>query len=227
MTAAVGVLAAGQAAGQAGLSELVDAIGRRQEGLQGLLEAARRGDADAFAAIVRRFEGSTYHFVLRMVRRSATAEDIAQETFVRLWRHLDEVDSAEMLPGWLRRVAANAVIDHWRKEEARQRRMRMLREHPIARRLVKPSTRMESREALDAVQAALNSLPTKLRSVLVLRTMEALSYDELADILDISVHAVRSRLFRARQELLKRLEHASAADHLARMYGGAAADEDA
>jgi RNA polymerase sigma factor (sigma-70 family) len=96
--------------------------------------------------------------------------------------------------------------------------MRFLREHPVARYAVKPSSRMESREALDLVQAALDDLPVKLRSVLLLRTREDLSYEEVGEMLGLSVHAVRSRLFRARQELLAALQRKKAAEYLARMY---------
>jgi len=217
MTAAVGVLAAGQAK-PAMAPALAEAAAQTQVSAAWLLESARRGNADAFAAIVRRFEATTYQFILRMVRRASVAEDVSQDVFIRLWRHLGEIQSADMLPGWLRRVAANAVIDHWRKEEARERRTQMLREHPVARYVVRPSSRMETRETLGAVQAALDSLPVKLRSVLVLRTMEDLSYEELSEVLGLSVHAVRSRLFRARQELLTVLRQKEAPEYLARMY---------
>lgn len=220
MTAAVGVL------GVTPLASLAEAVSHSRESLPSILEAARDGDADAFAALVHRFEAPTYHFVLRMVRRPAVAEDLSQEVFVRLWHHLNRIEDAEMLPAWLRRVAANAVIDHWRKEEARERRMQVLREHPIARRVVRPSSRMETREAADAVHAAVDQLPAKLRSVLLLRTIEGLRYDELADVLGVSTNAVRSRLFRARQDVLAILRRSTAAEHLAAMYAGAAADAD-
>ena len=215
MTAAAGALADGRVRP---LSALAEAVSQNRQSLPVLLEAARQGDGVAFAALIHEFEGPTYQFVLRLVRRPAVAEDVSQDVFIRLWRHLHDIESAEMLPGWLRRVAANAVIDHWRKEEARERRMQELREHPIARHVVRPSTRMESNEALGAVQAALDALPAKLRSVLLLRTLEGLSYEEVAEVLGVSVHAVRSRLFRARQELLETLKHEKAADYLAEMY---------
>jgi RNA polymerase sigma-70 factor (ECF subfamily) len=215
MSAAVGVLAGDRRQTRAALAE---AVGRQQASPSGLLAAARDGDAQAFTALVQAFQFSVYHFILRMVRRPTTAEDLSQEVFIRLWRHLGEIQSAEMLPGWLRRVAANAVIDHWRKEEARERRLRILREHPVARYVVRPSSRLESQESLGAVRASLEALPARLRSVLLLRTVEGLSYEEVGQTLGLSVHAVRSRLFRARQELHKILKHKKAADHLARMY---------
>jgi len=199
------------------LSALAGAVAGKPESLAGLLEAARGGDGDAFAAIVRQFQTPIYHFLLRMVRRAGIAEDLSQDVFIRLWRHLDEIQSVELLGGWLHRVAANAVIDHWRREESRERRLRVLREHPVARYTVKPSSRMESRETLTVVRAAVEALPAKLRSVLLLRTQEGLSYDEVADMLGMSVHAVRSRLFRARQELHRLLKQGKAADYLERM----------
>lgn len=218
--AVAGILARAEAAPLAALAE---AVGERQGALPSVLDAARTGDADAFAALVRQFESPTYHFILRMVRRPAVAEDLSQEVFLRLWQNLDHIDSADLLPSWLRRVAANAVIDHWRKEEARRRRLDAMREHPIARRVVRPYSRIESEEALTAVRAAVESLPAKLRSILMMRTVEGLSYEELAQILGISVGAVRSRLFRARQELLAAMRRSRAADYLAEMYGGSGA----
>ncbi len=218
MTAAAGVV------GVNPLAPLAEAVSHSREALPSVLEAARDGDAEAFAALVHRFETPTYHFILRMVRRPAIAEDLSQEVFVRLWHHLDRIEEAGLLPAWLRRVAANAVIDHWRKQDARERRMQVLREHPIARRVVRPCSRIESREAADAVRAAVEKLPAKLRSVLLLRTVEGLSYEKLADVLGLSVNAVRSRLFRARQEVLAILRRSTAAEHLAAMYAGSAAD---
>ena len=207
------------ASGQAeALRGLTDALVHQRTDSQGLLEAARDGDADAFRALVRRSERNVYHLLLRMVRRPSVAEDLSQDVFIRLWRHLPEVHSAEALPGWLRRVAVNACIDHWRKEEARRRRLAVLREHPVARRAVRPSGRMESREAMDIVQAALQHLPPALRSILILRAVEGLSYDELASCVGISISAVRSRLFRARHELYEALKRLQAPDYLARMY---------
>ena len=156
MAAVAGVLAS---AHQPPLSALADAVVQRQEGLPWLLEAARSGNGDAFTALVRHFQTPIHAFILRMVRRPTAAEDIAQEVFIRLWRHLGEIESAEMLPGWLRRVAANSVIDHWRKEESRERWMKVFREHPVARYTVRPSSRMETEETLDVVFFDFDNLP--------------------------------------------------------------------
>jgi RNA polymerase sigma-70 factor (ECF subfamily) len=206
------------------LSALAEAVGERRDSVPSMLEAARAGEPDAFGALVRRFQAPTYHFILRMVRRPALAEDLSQEVFLRLWQNLGRIEDADLLPSWLRRVAANAVIDHWRKEDARRRRLDALREHPIARRVVRPSSRMETKEATDAVRAAVDALPAKLRSALLLRTVEDLSYEQIADVLGLSVGAVRSRLFRARQELLATLKRNRAADYLAEMYARADGD---
>jgi RNA polymerase sigma-70 factor (ECF subfamily) len=215
MTTAVGVLAVGR---NEALGALAEAVAGRRRDLAGFLESAREGDAEAFASLVRRFERPVYQLVLRMVRRGAVAEDLAQDVFIRLWRHLGDIESAEVLPAWLRRVAVNAVIDHWRKEDARRRNLAVLREHPVARHVVRPSSRMETEEGVDAVQGALARLPAKLRSVLVLRAVESMSYEQLADTLGISTSAVRSRLFRAREEMQHLLRRAQAPQYLARMY---------
>jgi len=215
MAAVAGILA-GRAAYP--LTSFAGAVAEVQESLPGLLAAARQSNADAFTVLIRTFQVPTYQFILRMVRRPAAAEDLSQDVFIRLWQHIGEIESAEMLHAWLRRVAANAVIDHWRKEDAHQRRMKILREHPVARLAVRPSSHLETREAMRAVYAALEALPAKLRSVLMLRTQENMSYEEVADVLGMSACAVRSRLFRARQELHRLLKQQKAPDYLARMY---------
>ncbi|MCX5654178.1 MAG: sigma-70 family RNA polymerase sigma factor [Planctomycetota bacterium] len=215
MAAVAGVLA-----GRApySVTSIAGAVAEVRESLPGLLVAARQGNADAFTLLIRTFQAPTYQFILRMVRRAATAEDLSQDVFIRLWQHIGEIESAEMLSAWLRRVAANAVIDHWRKEDARRRRMQVLREHPVARLALRPSSSLETREAMRAVHAALDALPAKLRSVLMLRTQENMSYEEVADVLGMSACAVRSRLFRARQELHRLLRQQKAPEYLARMY---------
>lgn len=200
------------------LTSIAGVIAEARDTLPGLLTAARSGDADAFTTLIRTFQVPTYQFILRMVRRPATAEDLAQDVFIRLWQHVGEIESAEMLQAWLRRVAANAVIDHWRKEDARRRRMQVLREHPVARHTLRPSSRLETREAMRTVHAALGALPPHLRSVLVLRTQEEMTYEEVGDVLGMSACAVRSRLFRARQELHRLLRQKKAPEYLARMY---------
>ncbi|MCX5684251.1 MAG: sigma-70 family RNA polymerase sigma factor [Planctomycetota bacterium] len=215
MAAVAGILA-GRAAYP--LTSIAGAVAEARESLPGLLQSARLGNADAFTVLIRTFQAPTYQFILRMVRRPATAEDLSQDVFIRLWQHLKEIESAEMLQAWLRRVAANAVIDHWRKEDARRRRMQVLREHPVARLALRPSSHLETREALRVVHAALDALPAKLRSVLMLRTQENLSYEEVADVLGMSECSVRSRLFRARQALHRILRQQKAPDYLARMY---------
>ena len=92
MTTAVGVLAGGH---DEALPALTEVVQRQRRDLPGLLEAARDGDADAFAAIVRRFQRPIYRLVLRMVRRPAVADDLSQDVFIRLWRHLSGVGAQE------------------------------------------------------------------------------------------------------------------------------------
>ncbi len=210
------------------LAALSEAVAGRRSAPAGLLEAAQAGDADAFAALVARFQGPTYGLIRRLVRRPSVAEDLAQEVFIRLWRNLGECESVETLPAWLRRVATNLVVDHWRKEDARQRKLAALREHPIARHVVRPSSRLETAEAVDSVRAAIGALEPHLRSVLLLRASEGLSYDEIAEDLGLTVGAVRSRLFRARKELEAELRRGRAAEYLERMASpGADGGEDA
>jgi len=174
--------------------------------LDQLLRRAKEGDEAAFAQLVGRFERLVRAAVVRLTGDSEAGDDLVQDVFLQLWRVLPAFTSAATLPSWLRKVAVNAVISRWRREDSQRRRLEaMLAAYPPPAQDSPVATLVEE-ESRDQVRAALEALPADLRNILTLRIYENMSYDELAASLGLEVGTVRSRLFRARQMMKDILE---------------------
>jgi len=168
---------------------------------------AQAGDMDAFAALVRRYQGPVTHFCQRMTGSLEDAEDLAQEAFVRLHRHLHRLEPRARFSTVLFGIARNLTLNHVRNMNRRGRgRNEPLDERPL---------RDETRPAPDAaarvgeIEAALAEGIAQLspdhREVLLLREVEGMDYDEIAAVLKCRKGTVKSRLARAREQLRQRL----------------------
>ncbi|MFA6091949.1 MAG: sigma-70 family RNA polymerase sigma factor [Elusimicrobiota bacterium] len=173
-----------------------------------LISAAVGGDQDAFAVLMRRHAGRVMNLCLSMLRDEASAEDAAQEVFLKAYRSLGEYRSESAFPTWLHRIAANHCLDalrriHRRKEDSLES---LLEKDPQPLRSSSAAgsgehARFESQEE---VRALLALLPPDYRLILTLREAQGLSYEEIAQTLDCSLDAVKARLRRARRMLLER-----------------------
>lgn len=174
----------------------------------GWVLAAQKGDARAFAEIVRRYQRAIYRIAYGMTRNAADADDIAQETFVRAYQAIDRFRVGEPLYPWLSRIAVNLVYTLFRRRRRRpETALEPLLEAGRQWAAEDDATEdSETRESQRHLEAAFAELKPEHRSVLVLRVVEGLSYDEIAKSLAVPIGTVMSRLSRARQELKKRLE---------------------
>jgi RNA polymerase sigma-70 factor, ECF subfamily len=173
-----------------------------------LVESACRGERSAFEALVKKYETKVYHLAFSFVRDPATAEDLAQDVFVKAYLHLSEFRFDSEFGTWLYRVAVNRVKDHLRK--VGRRRETPLDDVPEGRFASEDPNRAredarEDERRRAAVHRALETLPPKYNVILTLRDVRGLSYEEIAETLKISPGTVDSRLHRARLLLRKRM----------------------
>jgi RNA polymerase sigma-70 factor (ECF subfamily) len=172
-----------------------------------LLTRARRGDAGAFEEVVRRHQRRVYGVALRIVRSHAVADDVAQEAFLRAWRHLDRFDTGRPFGPWVCRIAANLALNHVRSPRAREDPLPGDgAEQPAPAATADPLRSVLESEAREVLDHALAELPPEQRAVFVLRVVEEMSYREIAEALELSPGTVMSRLFRARERLARALE---------------------
>jgi RNA polymerase sigma-70 factor (ECF subfamily) len=169
-----------------------------------LVTRAQDGDRNAFSELVRMHSQGVLNVIYRMSGDMQVAEDAAQETFIQAWLRLSSYRSQGSLRNWLYRIAVNTAIDMLRKEKrilpGAVDEMNLRDAEPGPEALVAKLQRTE------AVQAAVLSLPDASRAVLVLREFEDLSYQEIAEALEIPVGTVMSRLNYARKLLREKLE---------------------
>lgn len=161
-----------------------------------LVEAASGGDVAAFEVLVHRNQRRVYRVALRMLGSEADAEDAAQEALLAAWLALPDFRGESAFSTWLYRIVTNECL----RVLAARRVWEPLSER-LEERGVGPQQRAEVRERLAAVAAGILALTPEQRAPLVLRELEGLSYEEIAQVLGVTVEAVKGRLHRARLSL--------------------------
>lgn len=162
-----------------------------------LIRRAKRGDADAFAQLVRNYKNFVWKTAMGILLDPVEAEDVVQEAFVRTYLSLKDLRKAETFPSWLATVTTRLAIDAARKA-AKRSVPTPLPEHLLDVASQRGYGEIETRMVLESLMAKLS---VDERTTLVLRELEGLSYQEMADRLDIPIGTVRSRLFTARTAL--------------------------
>ena len=178
-----------------------------------LIRRAQRGDADAFEQLLLEHQKNVYNLCYRMAGDPDDAMDLSQETFLRAWRCLDQYQFASAFSTWLYRLCSNICIDFLRKRR-RQQTVPLTFEDadgeeqtyavPDAQPL--PEEQVELKLTHETLAAAMAQLLPEHRAVLQLRVVNEMSYEQIADVLDIQIGTVKSRLSRARNQLKKILE---------------------
>lgn len=167
---------------------------------QHLIAAAREGDDGAFEQIVRRYEPVVAATVIGMLGHSAEAEDVGQETFIRLYRSLDQFRGEASLKTYITRIAMNLSLNELKR---RKRTRERISGTPVDEfhNLEARGERAESRDTREMVHQAIGQLEDKFRAVIVLRLIDGYSTDETSKMLEIPVGTVLSRLARAQAKL--------------------------
>ena len=170
------------------------------------VEAARQGDQSAFEQLVRLYEKRVLALTTRMCKNPADAEEAAQEAFLSAWQGLPFFRGDASFSTWLYRLASNACVDLLRRERRRQSAAGPSLNDEEARLEVpdtapSPQEQAERSELRQQIEAGLQALTPDHRQVLLLREMHQLSYDEIAQTLDVDVGTVKSRINRGRKQL--------------------------
>lgn len=167
---------------------------------------ARRGDADAFGELVRRYQTSVFNVCYRLLGERREAEDLAQEAFIRAYERLNMFNAELPFGPWMRRVAANLGLNRLERERSAPVSVPLDEERdPEGKGEGDPAAAREHVERAEGVRAAIQSLPPRYRAVIELRHFQELSYDEIAAALSLPVSDVKSHLFRARKLLAEKL----------------------
>jgi len=179
-------------------------------GLESEVAQLRRGDLEALSALIARYQNRLYRYLLRMVRQTPDAEDLFQQTWVRVAERIRQYDPQRNFDGWLFSVARNLAIDHLRRVrpdsldepissdiEGETKASRLVsKERPAVEGILE-------RERAGQLEAAMDELPVSYREVLTLRFEEEMKLEEIAQVLEIPLSTVKTRLRRS----LERMRH--------------------
>lgn len=176
-----------------------------------LIERFKNGDQAAFEELVLRYQDRVYNICRYMLGRESDAEDAGQDVFIKIYKKLGHFKPSPYLGSWVYRIAVNTCIDYKRKpfHEPLNGISRDGMEYPIEEvsNSPGPERSLESKQTREAIIRALSRLSKKLRTVIVLKEIEGLSYEEISEALDISMGTVKSRISRAREELKELLKN--------------------
>jgi len=176
---------------------------------QQLITASKHGDQDAFARLVQRYQRRIFNLVYRMLQQYEEASEITQETFLAAWQGLPSFRGDARFATWLYRIAYNCAL---KQLETRKRdkalRVALQAEQALQSHVGYESTdaQMDEHERQAFVQEHLSRLPAKYRIVLILRHLQDMSYEEMAEILTMPIGTIKTHLFRARNLLKERLQ---------------------
>ena len=180
---------------------------------QQLIERIQRGDKNAFNLLVRKYQHKVISLVSRYVNNPGDVPDVAQEAFIKAYRAIPEFRGESAFYTWLYRIAVNTAKNYIVAQGRRPPDMDVDSQdaetydgaeslHEVAN----PENLMLSDEIRAEVASALASLPEDLRTAITLREIEGLSYEEIAEVMECPVGTVRSRIFRAREAIDKRIQ---------------------
>lgn len=179
---------------------------------QQLVQRAQGGDLRAFDLLVLKYQGRIAALVSRYVSDAGELEDVTQEAFIKAYRALGKFRGDSAFYTWLYRIAVNAAKNHL---VAKGRRpganatiedAEGLDEGGLLSESASPEALAMGGELAEVVESALNGLPDELKAALMLREFDGLSYDDIADVLGCPVGTVRSRIFRAREAIDRRVK---------------------
>ncbi|WP_025688617.1 RNA polymerase sigma factor [Paenibacillus zanthoxyli] len=168
------------------------------EELNHIIHRARRGDKEAFAQLVNRYKGHVYRYAAGMLGDRMDAEDVSQEAFIKVYYSLSGLDNEYAFSSWIIRIVSNLCKDRLKKR-AKEQRLRDEPDEAIAdRHLPDPLEKL-------SIEEAMARLTVDHREILLLHEVQGYRYEEIADILEVPLGTVKSRLFAARMALRKEL----------------------
>ncbi len=178
-----------------------------------LIRRCKRGEEDAFAKLLTVYRNPIYGLCYRMTHSAEDARDLAQEVFIKVFSLLDRYDEDFAFSSWIFRIATNHCIDHLRRN-----RLRFLSldgqtnadgeefEIPLPDEGPQPDRVLERREAMERLEEVVAELPPHYKAIILLRHDQELSYEEIAQILDLPLGTVKARIHRARAQIQQMLK---------------------
>ncbi|MDD5296169.1 MAG: RNA polymerase sigma factor RpoE [Rhodocyclaceae bacterium] len=180
---------------------------------QALVERVQRGDKQAFGLLVSKYQRKLARLLSRLIRDPAEVEDVAQETFIKAYRALPSFRGDSAFYTWLYRIGINAAKNYLVSQGRRaptstefdSEEAETFESGELLRDMNTPEHLLATRQIGETVNQAMDALPEELRTAIMLRELDGLSYEEIAEVMGCPIGTVRSRIFRAREAVAGKL----------------------
>lgn len=177
-----------------------------------IIKKAKKGNKDAFEKLIINYEKRVYNIAYQMFGNEHDANDMAQEVFIKVYKSLDKFNFKSSFATWIHRITVNTCIDEYRKkkknyqiesmDETMEQKDGVVHKQFVDKSLT-PEEKAIKNENIKFIRESINELKEEHKMIIILRDIKGYSYDDIADILDISIGTVKSRISRARSTLKK------------------------
>ncbi len=180
---------------------------------QELVDRAKKGDLRAFDLLVLKYQRRVFRLISRLIKNTSEVEDVAQECFIKAFRAIQQFRGDSAFYTWLYRIAVNTAKNHLFSKGKRPITLSELVKNEDSESFdgidavshESPEGNMAGLQIAEAVNKAVNKLPEELSTAVILREMDGLSYEEIAEVMNCPIGTVRSRIFRAREAIAQEL----------------------
>lgn len=171
-----------------------------------LADSIAQSDASAFEKLFRRLSDQVFRYVRKMTGSDATADDVTQDTFARLWSRRERLDEVDNLPAYIFQIARRQVYNLHRDQRVRRENEAQLLDRELAALPDRPDAGVDTEILQQMLDAWIDELPDRQREAITLSRMDGLSHDAIADVMDISPHTVNAHIVKAMKHLRSRLK---------------------
>jgi len=177
------------------------------EKLEELIEEAKTGDVHAFRKIINDHQSYAYAIAIRFLYDECDAEDVVQESFMRIWNHLQDFDPKKKFTTWMYKIVVNLCYDKVKSNNRRNRIFERLNSRSPETKLMDKNfvEELTTRETIEFIKCFADGLSEKQRMIFLLRDMQDLSIDEVSSITGLSASTIKTNLFFARRNIRKKL----------------------
>lgn len=175
-----------------------------------LVDASKQGDQDAFAQLVQRYQRHIFNLVYRMLQHYEEAAEITQETFFAAWQGLSSFRGDARFPTWLYRIAYNCSLKQLEQRKRDWALQVAIQAEQVLKRAddgTSADAELEAHDRQTMIHEYISNLPAKYRIVLILRHLQEMTYEEMAEVLTMPIGTIKTHLYRARKLLEERLRH--------------------
>jgi len=170
-----------------------------------IVKKVAEGDENAFEELVKKYEHSVFNTIYRYIGNTDEAHDIAQEVFIKVWRHVKSFKGKSKFSTWLYRIVVNQCLNYRSKHKEKLISLEETTEKGKIPESLKVEINFEHRRKAEIVRKAIDDLPGRQRIALILSKLESKTYAEIAQIMGVSLSSVESLIFRAKENLKRKL----------------------